>query len=513
MPTGNKTPPEPFIMVIFGATGDLTQRKLIPALYALHVEQLLPPRFFVIGFARHEKSERQFRAELRNAVKQFGRVPLEDSAWKTFSRKILYQRGEYADPAAFRSLARRLALLAERNHMPANHLYYLATPPETFGPVGDALRASGLSRSRRDGWARIIVEKPFGYDLESARSLDRRLSAAFSESHTFRIDHYLGKETVQNLLVFRFGNSIFEPLWNQKYVDHVQISALESIGVEQRGRYFDRLGTLRDVVQNHMMHLLTLVAMEPPASMDATAVRNEKVKVLSALRPLSRECAPADVVRAQYAPGRVGRKRARGYRQEEGVAPDSRTETFVALRTYVDNWRWAGVPFYLRTGKRLAEQVTDISIHFKSVPQALFDTGGAPLYPNMLSLRIQPHEGISLRFQVKVPEMRMAVRPFQMDFTYQDAFGSRPPEAYERLLLDAALGDPALFIRDDEVDAAWRFLTPVIEGCEGAGAPTVTYPAGSWGPVEADRLIERDGRRWELLTPPEHQHAIRECKL
>ncbi len=512
MTNEHKASPEPFMLVIFGATGDLTHRKLAPALYALHVEQLLPRRFFVIAFARREKTDRQFRAELRAAVKQFGRVPPEDSPWKEFSRRILYHRGDFDDPAAFRALAQRLAELAKRNRMPPNHLFYLATPPEAFGPVSDALRASGLSRNRRDGWARIIVEKPFGADLESARALDHRLGAAFSENRTFRIDHYLGKETVQNLLVFRFGNSIFEPLWNQKYIDHIQISALESIGVEQRGKYFDRLGTLRDVVQNHMMHLLTLVAMEPPASMDATAVRNEKVKVLSALRPILPDCSPTDIIRAQYRSGRVDRKRVRGYRQEEGVAPDSPTETFVALKTYVDNWRWAGVPFYLRTGKRLAEHVTSISIHFKSVPQALF-SGGAPMHPNVLSLRIQPREGISLRFQVKLPGMRMAVRPFQMDFTYSGAFGARPPEAYERLLLDAVLGDPALFIRDDEVDAAWRFLSPIIEGCEGSTAPTIMYPAGSWGPVEADWLIEIDGRHWELLHPPKHEHPIRECKL
>ena len=386
-----------------------------------------------------------------------------------------------------------------------------ATPPEAFGPVSDALRASGLSRSRRDGWARVIVEKPFGHDRESARALDRRLDASFGESRTFRIDHYLGKETVQNLLIFRFGNSIFEPLWNRKHIDHVQISALESLGVEQRGKYFDRIGALRDVVQNHMMHLLTLVAMEPPSGMDAASVRNEKVKVLSALRPIPSECALTGVVRAQYAAGRIGRKRARGYRQEEGVAPDSRTETFVALRTHVDNRRWTGVPFYLRTGKRLAEQVTEISIHFKSAPQTLFE--GGPLCPNVLSLRIQPDEGISLRFQVKVPGMRMAVRPFRMDFTYRGAFGAKPPEAYERLLLDAALGDPALFIRDDEVDAAWKFLTPILEGCDRSSAPPAMYPAGSWGPTEADKLIERDGRRWELLPRVRREHAIRECRL
>lgn len=516
MPASNdkttRATPEPFIMVIFGATGDLTRRKLMPALYALHSGSLLPSRFFVIGFARRRKSERQFREEMRDALKEFSRVPT-DAAWDKFSRSIIYHRGDFDDTSAFTALRRRIEQLSRRHNMPPNCLFYLATPPEQFGPVCNALKASGLSRGLRGGWARVIVEKPFGRDLQSARSLNRRLGAAFAEERIFRIDHYLGKETVQNILVFRFGNGIFEPLWNHKYIDHVQISALESIGVERRGRYFDRIGTLRDVVQNHIMHLLTLVAMEPPSGMDATSVRDEKVKVLAALRPVPAECAADSVVRGQYAAGRAGRKRLAPYRQEEGVSPDSCTETFAALKVHVDNWRWAGVPFYLRTGKRLAEQVTDIAIHFKPAPHTLFEMSGAEDRPNVLSLRIQPDEGISLRFQVKVPGTRLAARPFQMDFTYGGAFGMRPPEAYERLLLDALMGDPALFIRNDEVDAAWRFLAPILECSDLCSRPPAMYPAGSRGPAEADALIERDGRRWELLRRARRECAVRECRL
>ncbi|MFP4058304.1 MAG: glucose-6-phosphate dehydrogenase [Candidatus Brocadiia bacterium] len=502
--------PQPFALVIFGASGDLARRKLIPAVYNLFRQGLLPDGFAVLGFARTEKTDEAFREEMRQAVADFSRTgACEGECWEAFAQRLHYQVGDYGQAASFQALRQRLDALAAERGTGGNALFYLSTPPGVFGAVIDRLRAAGLAGPRpEDGpWSRIIIEKPFGHDLESARRLSRHVQRTVGEEQIYRIDHYLGKETVQNLLVFRFANALFEPIWNQKYVDHVQITVAETVGVGRRGAYYDQAGALRDIVQNHMMHLLSLVAMEAPNAMEATPVRNEKVKALQALRPMAPECVPREVVRAQYAAGRAGGQELPDYRQEQGVAADSTTETYVALKAYIDNWRWSGVPFYLRTGKALAVRITEIGIHFKEVPQVLFNAPPfGPMKPNVLGIRIQPNEGISLQFQVKVPGQGIRIQPFKMDFGYAQAFGEEPPEAYERLLLDAARGDSTLFTRSDEVEAAWHFVQPILEGCARRAVESLpAYPAGSWGPKEADALIENDGRRWSLMRRPRSQ--------
>ncbi len=490
---------EPFALVIFGASGDLARRKLLPAVHRLFQEGLLPERLAVVGFARTEMGDEAFRDNVRQALAKFAPASAESGRdWDAFARCLFYHRGAYDDPASFASLRERLGALAAAQGTPRNCLFYLATPPEVFPLVVGNLHAAGLSRTGEGaGWSRLVIEKPFGRDLASARALNTLLQAGLAEGQVFRIDHYLGKETVQNILALRFANAIFEPLWNHRYVDHVQITVAETVGVEQRGPYYDHAGALRDMVQNHMMHLLCLVGMEPPNSLDSGAVRDEKVKVLKALRAIPTCEVGGRVVRAQYAAGAS----LQGYRQEPGVAPDSATETYVALKTFIDNWRWAGVPFYLRTGKRLAARITEIGIHFKPVPQVLFNAEPfGPMAPNVLALRIQPNEGISLQFQVKRPGAGVQIEPFKMDFGYADAFGGEPPEAYERLLLDAALGDATLFTRSDEVEAAWAFADPILVACsEASAAELPTYPAGTWGPAEADALIEADGRHWTVF--------------
>ncbi len=507
--------PDPFTLVIFGATGDLTHRKLVPAVYSLFQEAMLPDRFAVVGFARREKTDEVFREEVRAAISP-AQTGVDGQTWTRFANRLYYHRSTFEDLAGFHSLRRRLADLDKAEGMPGNYLFYLATQPDFFGPIVDRLREAGLIRPETTRpWSRAIVEKPFGRDLMTARELNDRITAAFSEKQIFRIDHYLGKETVQNILVFRFANSIFEPLWNQEYVDHVQISVGETLGVEGRGKYYEKAGALRDIVQNHMMHLLCLVAMESPSALDAASVRDEKVKVLKALRPISSDCAIDYVVRGQYTAGTSHGKQVPGYSDEENVAADSTTETYAALKVYVDNRRWAGVPFYLRTGKRMPARITEISIHFKRVPRVLFNIRPSAQIPrNVLALRIQPNEGISLRFQVKTPGVASTVRPFQMDFGYAAAFGKEPPEAYQRLLLDAALGDPTLFIRRDEVEAAWSFITPVLEGCAAQGHDGIAaYSAGTWGPKEADDLLTADGRRWMILRRPTPPLSVTACSV
>ena len=486
MVKGGTAVPDPFTLVIFGASGDLARRKLVPAVFRLFCEGWLPDDVAVVGAARSEHTNQSFREHLRH-----GAPDADPAAWDRFAAKLRYHRLDYGDGDGYRRLKQQL----ERERSGVGTLFYLAVPPDTIETISDQLRDSGLARRGAAGapWSRIIVEKPFGRDLDSARALNARLQTAFSEDQIFRIDHYLGKETVQNILVLRFANSIFEPIWNQKYVDHVQITVSETLGMEGRGRYYEQAGALRDIVQNHMMHLLCLVAMEAPGSPAALNVRDEKVKVLRALRPIPPECIANGVVRGQYVAG----SDAPGYREEDGVAAESVTETYVTFKTFIDNWRWAGVPFYLRTGKRLPARITEISVHFKPVPQVLFNAAPfGPMPPNVLAIRIQPNEGISLRFQVKVPGPASTIEPFQMDFGYCDAFGGQPPDAYERLLLDAVLGDAALFTRSDEVEAAWAFVAPIIDGCQ--GRPLPTYPADTWGPREADDLIAADGRTWYL---------------
>lgn len=490
--------PEPCVMVIFGASGDLTYRKLIPALYDLVAGQMLPPEFAVLGFARKPKTSETFRQEMRQAVAEFARYkPVSSEVWQDFSHRLHYLQGDYDNPADYERLREELIALTVRHGTPPNWLFYLATPPEVYRPIVEHI-GTVLQPQRQDGWTRIIIEKPFGHDLESARTLNQHLHRWFREDQIYRIDHYLGKETVQNILVFRFANGIFEPIWDRRYVDHVQITVAETIGIGNRGSYYERAGVIRDIMQNHMLQLVSLVAMEPPAEFTPDAVRNEKVKVLKALRV---DDSHGDgTVRGQYGPGVINGQFVPGYTQEPDVAPDSTTETYLAMRLKIDNWRWAGVPFYVRSGKRLPRRVTEIAIQFKMPPLLLFSERTAnEIQPNLLVLNIQPDEGISLRFSAKVPGSGENIQPVVMDFRYE-TLQTPTPDAYERLLLDAMLGDSTLFTRHDEVEASWSVIMPVIERWRaGQGSFIEMYRAGTWGPKEADDFIAADGRAWRTL--------------
>jgi glucose-6-phosphate 1-dehydrogenase len=492
--------PEPCAVVIFGATGDLTHRKLVPALYNLQRERLLPPGFSVVGAARRDWTDDFFRQGLREDAQEHSRSGLQDDLWDSFAEGISYVRVPFDDPAAYQALAARLAEIDAQRGTSGNRLFYLATPPESYTTIIQNLGAAGLARPAAGSWVRIIVEKPFGRDLTSARALDAEIHKVFDESQVYRIDHYLGKETVQNILVFRFANGIFEPLWNHRYIDHVQITVAESVGVEGRGGYYEQAGALRDMVQNHLMQLLTLTAMEPPAGYRAEAVRDEKVKVLRSIKPIAPYEVLESTVRGQYGAGVSSGNPVPGYREEGGVAPTSATETYVALRFFIDNWRWAGVPFFLRTAKRAPKRVSEIAIQFRQVPMMLFDNGPlSDIDPNVLAMKIQPDEGISLRFSSKVPGQSNQIRPVTMDFRYNSSFGVESPEAYERLLLDALLGDSTLFTRSDEVEASWSLITPLHQGWEDAPPSEFpNYEAGSWGPKAADELLGA-GRQWRRL--------------
>jgi glucose-6-phosphate 1-dehydrogenase len=499
--------PEPSLIVVFGATGDLTSRKILPAVYNLRRSGLLPAETAVVGFSRRPLSDSEFRGQMRESVQANSRVKVEEGLWTDFAEGLFYQQGDFGDRAAYRELAERLEQIDAARGTRGNRLFYLATPPSAYQEIIANLGRVGLHKQgEREGWSRIVVEKPFGHDLESAGELNDSLVRVFDESQVYRIDHYLGKETVRNLLVFRFGNGIFEPLWNRRYVDHVQITVAEDLGIEGRGEFYEQAGASRDILQNHLLQLLTLVAMEPPIAFDADALRDEKVRVLRAIDTNWTEArVRANVVRAQYADGWIGDKQVVGYRAEEEVDPQSKTETFVGLKVEVQNWRWADVPFYLRTGKRMARRATEIAIQFKLPPLMLFGDSATPPEPNLLAMRIQPDEGIMLRFAAKVPELGLDVRSVNMDFTYGLSFAREAPEAYETLLLDAMLGDASLFTRADEVEAAWGIVTPLInvwQEWDRAGDPDADmcfYEAGSWGPDNADRLMEHDGRRWRRL--------------
>jgi glucose-6-phosphate 1-dehydrogenase len=495
---GDVRQPEPIIVVIFGASGDLTKRKLLPALFHLEQAGLLPENFAIVGVARRSLED-SFAADMKDGILKFGGVKEGADHLDDFIGKVSYHAMNFDDAAGYESLNALLSKIDDERGTRGNRLFYLATAPEYFADIIDHLGEQGMAKPKT-GAVRAIIEKPFGHDLESARELNDNINKVFDEKQIFRIDHYLGKETVQNVLVFRFANGIFEPVWNRNYIDHVEITAAESIGIEGRGPFYEKAGTLRDVVQNHVMELLSFVAMEPPVSFEADAVRGEKVKVWKAIKPIPIE----DTARGQYGPGKVGKEEAIGYREEERVDPNSVTETFVAIKLEIENWRWAGVPFYIRAGKRMAKRTTEVTVVFKQAPMRLFnDAGTGPcddIYPNLITMRIQPDEGISLRFGAKVPSTGMSVCPVVMDFSYAAAFGTSSANGYERLLLDAMLGDATLFAHRDGVEATWSLFTPVLEAWQ--GSPSTDFPnyaSGTWGPEAADELLRRDGREWQKM--------------
>jgi len=487
---------DPAVMVIFGATGDLSGRKLLPALYNLSKQRSLPAGFAVVGAAMNQMTDDAFRRHASDKIHQFSRTqPIDARVLEAFLASLSYVKVDFSKLDDFRALAHRLQELDNTRHITGNRIFYCATPPPTYQTIAVQLEAAGLSKG--PGFHRIVVEKPFGTDLKSARELTQTLHKMFTEDSVYRIDHYLGKETVQNILAFRFANSIFEPVWNSNLIDSVQITVAEEIGIEQRGAYYDRAGALRDIIQNHGLQLVTLTAMEPPLAFEANAVRDEKVKVLRSIRPLFGEDIEQSTVRGQYTNGWVLGEKVGAYREEPNVAPDSQTETFAALRLYVDNWRWAGVPFYIRAGKRLPKRVTEIRIQFKRPPHLTFGREAMKeVDPNAITLRIQPEEGISLKFGAKVPSGGLRIRSVTMDFQYMTSFLVEAPEAYERLLLDCMIGDPTLFTRADEVEAAWTMIDPIEEAWRNGRPPLGMYPAGTWGPAAAADLLHADGREW-----------------
>ncbi|MGH2448668.1 MAG: glucose-6-phosphate dehydrogenase [Chloroflexota bacterium] len=496
--------PEPAIMVIMGATGDLTHRKLMPSLYNLAIERVLPHGFSVVGFSRTEKAHEDFRADMLEAVNEHSRyAPVNPQIWDSFAQGLFFHQADFSDPQCYRELGDLLKRIDEERGTQGNRIFYFATPPTVFSVIADMLGKTGLVTPNATGekWTRVVIEKPFGRDLKSAESLNADLLKVFHEDQIYRIDHYLGKETVQNILVFRFANGIFEPIWNRSYIDNVQITAAETIGIDRRGGYYETAGALRDMVQSHMLQLLTLTAMEPPVSLVGNAVRDEKVKVLRATERYSPDQVAQDVVRGQYGPGWVGGREAPGYRMEPGVADGSSTETYAALKLSIDNWRWAGTPFYLRTGKRLPKRETEIAITFKRAPLALFESvDQESMTPNVLAIRIQPDEGMSLQMLAKVPGQGMDVQPVHMDFLYGSSFTKRSPEAYEKLLLDVMLGDATLFARKGEVEEAWSIITPILDAWQHAPPPDFpNYEAGTWGPEAGVDLVERDGHRWRQV--------------
>jgi glucose-6-phosphate 1-dehydrogenase len=489
---------DPCVMVIFGFTGDLTRRKLIPALYNLASQQLLSKEFAVIGVGRSPMSDEDARKKVAEDFKKFATGKVDEKLWDDFLRRISYVSGDFDDPALYDKLKEALPKIDQEHNSHGNYFFYLATASKYFGDIVERLSKVGLMTEENSHWRRVIIEKPFGHDLDTAKALNQQLLKVISERQIYRIDHYLGKETVQNILAFRFANGIFEPIWNRRYIDHVQISVAETVGVEQRGDYYDGAGALRDMVPNHIMQLISLCAMEPPISFEANAVRDEQAKILHAIQPFSNEDVLSKTIRGQYGEGTMDGERVPAYRSEEGVPPDSRTETFVAMRLLIDNWRWASVPFYLRTGKRLPGRNTHVVIQFRRAPFMLFrETPVENMMPNQLVLHIQPEEGISLRFAAKVPGPAMQLGEVNMDFEYADYFGETPNTGYERLLHDCMTGDATLFQRADMVEAGWSIVNPVLDVWK--ALPPRDFPnyrSGTWGPKESDELMERDGRRW-----------------
>ena len=516
--------PNPCAIVIFGASGDLAKRKLLPALYELALQKLLDEKSYVIGFSRSAMTDEQFRAEAKDAIGKYARTkPVDDAVWSSLEKRLFYIAADYGADDGHAKATAKMVELDKQFGTPPNRLYYISTPPATFEPiiagVGKQLslgRRSGekpADPAAKQGWKRIIIEKPFGTDLESAKALNASLLRNFKEDQVFRIDHYLGKETVQNMMVLRFANSIFEPIWNYKYIDHVQITVSETLGVEKRGGYYDKSGALRDMVQNHLFQLMALVAMEPPAGLDATNVRDEKVKVFRSVRPFDADHLDGQVVRGQYGPGMTGKTETPGYTHEEGVPNESKTETFVALKLFIDNWRWSGTPFYLRTGKALPEKLSEITVRFRSPPLTLFQKQcETPVRPNDLIIRVQPEEGIHWRFNAKVPGGHMNISPVDMDMEYKTTFKVEAPEAYERLIADAIAGDQTLFIRGDEAEAAWTVVDPIGRGWAGGkAAEPQEYKPGSWGPQKAMDLIESDGRQWASDAKVEATATVTAC--
>ncbi|SPF52258.1 Glucose-6-phosphate 1-dehydrogenase [Candidatus Sulfopaludibacter sp. SbA4] len=484
------------VVVIFGANGDLTKRKLLPALYRLAYDRRLSAGFAVVGISRTPLSDEAFREKMLEAVKQFSEdTKFDEDVWNAFAGGLHYVAGDIGDPALYQELATKLAEIEGSRHTGGNVLFYLSTQPSQYAPIALGLGKAGIGKG--NGWRRLVVEKPFGHNLESARELSDRLHEVFNESDVYRIDHYLGKETVQNILAFRFGNGIFEPLWNRRYVNHVQITAAESIGVEGRGAYYQEAGALADMIQNHLLQVMATIAMEPSASFRATSVRDERSKLLRSIRAMKPDEIRENTVPGQYGPARIGGQEVPGFRQEQGVNPESQTDTYAAVTFFVENWRWAGVPFYVRTGKRLPKRVTEIAIQFNKAPLAIFgDTDGDGTAPNLLIVRIQPEEGISLKFVSKTPGSGMKLRPVSMDFNYGSSFGERSPSAYETLLLDAIIGDATLYTRQDMVEASWTVVEPIQNVWKETKYEFPNYAAGTWGPAAADEMLARRGHVW-----------------
>jgi glucose-6-phosphate 1-dehydrogenase len=491
-----EVPNDPCAIVMFGASGDLAKRKLLPALYDLEAHSCLAPRFRLLGFARTEMGDDEFRRKTEEGLPKPSNGSQVVDKREDFLNQLHYFTGNYDDPESYRRLAGHLDELDREDQLAGNRLFYLATPPDVYPHIIEQLGRAGLAKPKGNGsWTRIIIEKPFGHDGASAQELNAKVLRVFDEPQVYRIDHYLGKETVQNLLVFRFGNGIFEPLWNRNFIDHVQITASESLGVERRAAFYESAGALRDMIQSHVLQLTSLVSMESPARFDATSVRNEKIKLLQSIRPFQTEDVGKSVVRGQYGPGSIDGKAVPGYRQEPGVNPNSATETFVALKLQIDNWRWSGVPFYLRSGKRLARSKAEIAIRFKRAPHIVFQ--GERAAPNSLILNIQPDEGISLCFGAKSPGSHMHIQPVTMDFQYRRAFGAGSREAYATLINDCIRGDATLFDRADSVEAAWALVDPILDAWKNAPPPSFpNYAAGSQGPKEADDLVATEGERW-----------------